>query len=208
MIAEFRQAFALINFQVFLFSMVLFFIGYTLAPMIYFKNIKTLLAYPLWIARKLDKLANKEWKFVLLFLFIFGINAFSLFVDLLSGKVPGLPFIFAIWTGLNIGVVTYHSLEGKFYYASLFNPVALFELPAAFIAFALAIQYNFVLLNYSVLGKLPSDFNLYFNSFVYVVLPLLLIAGIIETFAIKMAQKIEKAEKEAKKDHSSDKKEP
>lgn len=195
MIAQIQQALSLIHIQIFLFSMVLFFIGYTLAPIVYFKEIKVLLAYPLWIARQLDKIAAKKWHPAVLFVFILSINAFSLFIDLISGYIPGLPFLFAIWMGLNIGVVTYHTLEGHYYFISLLNPVALFELPAAFLAFSLAIKLNCSLMHCSFLPEPVSIFQPYLQSFVVIILPLLVIAGIIETFAIRLAQKVEDEEK-------------
>ena len=164
---EFKQALELINLRLFLFSMVLFFVGYTIAPWVYYKNIKILLAYPKWLGKKLDKLTTKRWHFLTLFLFIVLINSFSLFVDLVSGVVPGLPVLFAIWTGFNVGVITYHTLVGKFYFSSLLNPVALFELPAAFIAFSLALEYNCVILNCTFLSNLPLHFFSYFNGMLH-----------------------------------------
>ncbi len=199
MIAEIQHALAMINFRIFLFSILLFFVGYTLAPFVYYRQLKILLAYPLWIARKLDKIAAKNWHPVALFIFIFSINLFSLFVDLISGYVPTLPFVFAVWTGLNIGVITYHTLEGKFYYISLLNPVAIFELPAAFVAFSLAIEYNCHLLNCTVFNRQILSFQPYLKSFVLIVIPLLFLAGIIETFAIRLAHKVEKEQKEEEK---------
>ncbi|WP_456441749.1 stage II sporulation protein M [Caldithrix abyssi] len=199
MIAEIKQSLSLINFQLFLFSMVLFFAGYTLAPWAYYKDIKFLLAYPKWLAKKLDKLASRHWHFATLFMFILGVNTFSLFIDLLSGLAPLLPVVFAVWTGFNVGVITYHTLVGKFYFASLLNPVALFELPAAFIAFTLALQYNCVLIGCRWLGDIPQNFSVYLKAFFWIVIPLLIIAGLIETFAIKFAQRIEEAEEEKDK---------
>lgn len=195
--SEFKQALELLNLRLFIFSMVLFFAGYTIAPWVYYKDIKLLLAYPKWLGKKLDKLAAKRWHFITLFVFILIINSFSLFIDLISGFVPGLPVLFAIWTGFNVGVITYHTLVGKFYFSSLLNPVALFELPAAFIAFSLALEFNCVLLECSLFPNLPQHFTSYLNAFVWVVIPLLIVAGIIETAAIKIAQRIEEEEKKS-----------
>ncbi len=206
MIAEIQHALGMVNFRIFLFSILLFFVGYTIAPFIYFRQIKILLAYPMWIARKLDKIAAKNWHPVLLFVFIFSVNLVSLFVDLISGYVPTLPFIFAVWTGLNIGVVTYHTLEGKFYFVSLLNPVALFELPAAFIAFSLALEYNCHLLNCTVFEQQITSFLPYLHSFVILVIPLLVLAGIIETFAIRLAHRVEEEQKKTESDENEEKK--
>ena len=192
-----KEALQLLSTRLFLVSMVLFFIGYTVAPWVYYKDIKILLAYPKWLGKKLDKLASKKWHFLSLFVFLVGINSLSLFVDLLSGFVPGLPVLFAIWTGFNIGVITYHTLVGKFYFSSLLNPVALFELPAAFISFSLALQYNCVLVQCPWAEQIPQSFLAYLKAFLWLVIPLLIIAGLIETAAIKLAQRIEEEEKKS-----------
>ncbi len=209
MIAAIQHALAMINLRIFLFSILLFFVGYTLAPFVYYRRFKLLLAYPLWVARKLDDIARKNWRPLVLFAFIFTMNLLSLFVDLISGYVPALPFVFAVWTGLNIGVVTYHTLEGKFYYISLLNPVAIFELPAAFVAFSLAIEFNCHLLNCTVFNQSVSAFQPFLQSFAIIVIPLLIIAGIIETFAIRLANKVEEEQREAesKEDKDNDQKE-
>lgn len=180
----------LINFQTFLFSIILFFIGYAFAPTVYFKKIKILSVYPQWIIKKMDILIKKDWKTSSLFIFLISVNSFSLFVNLLSGFVPGLPVLFAILTGINIGYITYHTLEGRFFYAALINPVALFELPAAFISFTLAIQYNLRLINLKLFDLPETGFSGYLNLFLITVIPLLLISGIIETFLIMISQKI------------------
>ncbi len=182
---------ALINFQVFLISMLFFFAGYALAPTAYYKKINWLTAYPFWIVEKLDKWVKKKWNPIILFLFLFSLNSTSLFINLLSGLAPVLPLIFAVWTGLNIGIITYHTLEGHFYFASLLNPVALFELPAAFISFTLALQYNLSGLNITVIKFPAADFSAYLEVFVMIVLPLLFISGVIETILIFFSQKLE-----------------
>jgi len=185
--------FEIINFKIFLFSALLFFTGYALAPTICYKEVNWLVKYPLWIIKRMDQLSKQKWKPVYLFLFLFIINLLSLFIDLISAFVPLLPFMFAIWTGINIGVVTYHTLEGKFYYAALINPVAFFELPVAFLTFAMAFQYNLSKLGISTISMIKWQdvaFERYLFLFLIVVLPVLLIAGIIETYLIHFSNKI------------------
>jgi uncharacterized membrane protein SpoIIM required for sporulation len=175
-------------------SALLFFLGYALAPTAYYKNIRWLVSYPMWIVKKLDVLSKKAWNPVFLFIFLFSMNSFSLLVDLLSAVIPLLPFLFAIWTGINIGVVTYHTLEGNFYYTALINPVAFFELPAAFLTFSMAIQYNLSNLGITSLSGInwrDVAFERYVFLFIIAVLPILLMAGIIETYLIHMSKKME-----------------
>lgn len=182
----------LINIRIFLFSALIFFMGYAFAPTAYYKKIRFLTAYPLWIAAKLEVWSKKKWNPYFLFIFLFGFNFISLLVNFLSGLALFLPLIFALWTGINIGLVTYHTLKGEFYYAALINPVALFELPAAFISFSAAIQYNIQLAGISIADIPAVSFGDYFTLFLITVTPLLFISGIIETALIVFARKIEK----------------
>ncbi|MBN1406134.1 MAG: stage II sporulation protein M, partial [Calditrichaceae bacterium] len=109
---------------------------------------------------------------------------------LLSGLVPVLPALYTWSVGFNIGVITYHNLKGKLYYAALLNPVALFELPAAFIVFTMAFQFNLHFINIKVLDIREVTFNEYINVFISVVIPLLTIASIVETTLIVISKKI------------------
>jgi len=181
----------LINPQIFIFSILIFFIGYGLAPTAYYKNINWLIAYPMWLSGKLEHLSKKSWNPYLLFLFLLSVNSVSLFLTLLSGLLPILPFAFAAWTGLNIGVVTYHTLKGQLFYTALINPVAMFELPAAFLTFTMAFQNNLSLLNITIIEITPATFGAYINLFFWLVIPLLILAGILETFLIIYARKFE-----------------
>ena len=66
----------------------------------------------------------------------------------------------------------YHSLEGQFYYTSLFNPVSLLELPAAWISITMAIQ--FALTNYFESSLVTAfSFSHYVIIFLKTVIPLL-----------------------------------
>jgi uncharacterized membrane protein SpoIIM required for sporulation len=184
----------LINLQVFLVSALLFFIGYALAPTVYFRNVKWLLAYPMWMFNKMDNWAEKKWNGYVLFLLLFSMNTFSLAVDLLSGWVIFLPVVFAVWTGMNVGVITYHTLHGEFYYASLINPVVFLELPAAFLAFSMALQMNLAQVSADASKTSNADFSQYIILFIITVLPLLFISGIVESALILYARKLDKSE--------------
>lgn len=191
MIEYFESNIAVLNLQVFFGSILVFLIGYTFAPTAYYKQINWLIAYPLWISKKLERLAKVNWNPIYLFLFLLAINSISLFVALISGLVPILPVIYTISVGFNIGIITYHNLKGKMYYAALLNPVALFELPAAFIVFTMALQYNLILLNINVLNIEIIPFIEYVDIFIFMVIPLLAIASVVETVLIMLSKKIE-----------------
>ena len=180
----------LINPQIFFVSILVFFVGYTFAPTAYYKNIKWLTAYPLWVSKKLERLTKINWNPIVLFFFLLIINSISLFAALLCGLAPILPVLYTLSVGFNIGVITYHNLKGKLYYAALLNPVALFELPAAFVVFTMAFQYNLQMFNLNILNIHPAAFKDYINVFFYLVIPLLTIASIVETTLIIISKKI------------------
>lgn len=187
---------SLINFQVLLISILSVMAGYVIAPTVQYKQIRFLMVYPLWVESKLEKWSPEQWQALPLFLFLFCLNLFSLFVDLLSGLIPFLPFVFAIWSGINIGLITYRKLEGQFYYISLINPVSVFELPAVFITFTAAIQYNLKSFGVTFLDLPKADAGAYLRLFLTIVLPLTFIAGVLETVLIKVIGKMEKNDKD------------
>ena len=197
MIEEFSEIFNVINLQVYLFSVLLFFIGYAFAPTAHYKKIKWLTAYPFFIINLIEKHFSQDWPPIKIFVVILLLNSISLFVNLVSAFGVVLPLVFSIYLGINLGVVMYHTLEGKHYYLSLINPVALIELPAAWLSFAMAIQYS--ARNYFNISQIPDiNFEQYISYFLITVIPLLIIAAIIETGLIIIAKKIEKNEQNKK----------
>ena len=185
----FFEVFKNLNLQILLLSALLFFIGYALAPTAYYKKIKWLTAYPFFIIKLMDSFFKKEHGPIKIFVILFLLNSFSLFINLISAWGIILPYILIIYMGLNVGVVIYHSLEGRFYYAGLLNPVALLELPAAWLSIAMAIQFS--LTHYFKIEAIEDiAFHTYLDYFLYTVIPLLAIAGIIETLLINLGSKI------------------
>jgi len=193
MLNNFIEVFSVINTQVFLLSILLFFIGYALAPTAYFKKIKILTAYPFFITNLIDKHFNKDWPAIKIFAVIFSLNSISLLINLLSAYGIVLPLLFSIYLGLNLGIIMYHTLEGRYFYLSLLNPVAILELPATWISFTLAIQFSAVRF-FNINGLSTISFNQYFIYFYSTVIPILFIAGIIETALIVIARKYENKE--------------
>ena len=188
MIQSFLEVFRVINIQIFIISILLFFVGYAIAPTAYYKKIKWLTAYPFFIIKVMDTFFKKKHQPLKIFFILFNLNTFSLFLNLISAWGILLPFIFVLYMGLNIGVVMYHSLEGKFYYIGLLNPVAILELPAAWLSITMAMQFS--LQHFLNISFLPAiDFLKYVDYFLYTIIPLLLIAGIIETILIVKNEK-------------------
>ncbi len=188
MIQSFLEVFRVINIQIFIISILLFFVGYAIAPTAYYKKIKWLTAYPFFIIKLMDDFFKKKHQPLKIFFILFTLNTFSLFLNLISAWGILLPFIFVLYMGLNIGVVMYHSLEGKFYYIGLLNPVAILELPAAWLSITMAMQFS--LQHFLNISFLPTiGFLQYVDYFLYTIIPLLVLAGIIETILIVKNEK-------------------
>jgi hypothetical protein len=188
MIKSFLEVFQVINTQIFIVSVLLFFIGYAIAPTAYYKKIKWLTAYPFYIIKLMDQFFKKQHHPLKVFIILFSLNVTSLLLNLLSAWGIILPFIFILYMGLNIGIVMYHTLEGRFYYLGLLNPVAILELPAAWLSITMAVQFSMI--HFFHVTYLPVvEFFLYLKYFLFTVVPLLLIAGILETILIVIAVK-------------------
>lgn len=185
---SFFTVFYSINLQIFFISALLFFIGYALAPTVYYKKIKWLTAYPFYIIKLMDTFFKRKHHPIKIFIIIFTLNTVSLLINLLSAWAVILPFLLVIYLGVNIGVVMYHSLEGRFYYLGLLNPVAMLELPAAWLSIAMSIQFSLThFFNNSELAVL--EFSTYLLHFLYTIIPILFLAGIIETILISKTKK-------------------
>ena len=188
MIQSFLEVFGVLDTQIFIGAALLFFVGYAIAPTAYFKKIRWLTAYPFYIIKLMDAFFQKKHHPLKIFIILFSLNSLSLFSNLLSAWGIILPFLFILYMGINIGVVMYHTLEGKFYYVGLFNPVALLELPAAWLSITMAIQFS--MQHFFGLAYLPEiTFGQYLSYFMYTVIPLLVVAGIIETILIVKSEK-------------------
>lgn len=193
MVQSFLEVFKIINLQIFIISALLFFIGYAIAPTAYFKKIKWLTLYPFYIIKLMDTFIQKKHHPIKIFLIIVFLNTFSLMMNVLSAWGAVLPYFVIIYMGINIGVVMYHSLEGRFYYLSLFNPVALLELPAAWLSITMAIQFS--LKYFLKVSYLPEiSFGTYMIYFFYTIIPILILAGIIETIMIVIGEKYNKTQ--------------
>ena len=149
--------------------------------------------YPFFIIKLIDKYFNKNWHPIKIFIIQFTINSISLFINLLAGFGVILPFFMAVYMGFNIGIIMYHTLQGRFFYLSLFNPVAILEIPATWLSFCMSIQFS--LNNYFSIKSIPSiSFNQYCIYFIMTIIPLLILSGIIETILIVIARRYENKE--------------
>ncbi len=139
-----------------------------------------------WVKDILTKTENLG--FLGLWSFIFQNNSMVAFLSLFSGFIFGiLPIIFlfsnALFVGLISGLVVNVSGISMFW---RLIPHGIFELPAIFISIALGIRFGSFIFH-----KKPFDiFKYYFiNSirvFIFIILPLLLIASFIEAILITL----------------------
>jgi len=158
-----------------LFFVLFFLIGFFLpAP----ENIsKTILDF---LKNLIDK--TKDMSHIQLIGFIFFNNLQSSFFAMILGVGFGIfPFISSIINGYLLGFVSGFVVESN-NLLSLWRilPHGIFELPAMFISFGLGIRLGFSFFNKKKLGDFTTNFIYSLKVFIQIVLPLLVIAAIIE----------------------------
>ena len=138
---------------------------------------------------------------ILTFLFIFVFNTVNLFLGFVSGLLIILPIILTIWTGLNIGIILKKTMgdHNVSIWFIFLNPVAVFELPAAWISFSIGIELMIKYISTQNYTEVITLFSDRITVFLWLVVPLLLIAGLIEAAMIHFLQN------KVEKDESSDK---
>ncbi len=181
----YKTVFHLLNWDLIGFSAVLFVLGLLLAPMALERNLHWLTAYPEWVFNKIQAFVQKKPSVWVLFLLIFGLNSLSVLIVYLSGFTLILPYVLIIWAGMNSGVLLYKNMGGGFALALFFlNPVAVFELPANWIAYSLSIEMSLFYFKTHTFQMVITIFKQNWIVFLWLVLPLLLIGGLIEASLI------------------------
>ena len=128
---------------------------------------------------------TKDMNVIKLFLFIFENNLKTSFMGMLLGIAFGFfPLLLSFFNGYVLGYVSKGVIEteGALTLTRLL-PHGIFELPAVFISFGLGLKLGFILL-LNIRNKKQvffSNFASCLKIFVYIVIPLLLIAAIIES---------------------------
>lgn len=168
----------------FVVSIMLFFLGLLSSYPVKWFDVGVLQWYPLWIWRHVREWLSPGDPWIKLFLFLFGFNATSLFVNFVAGYVVVLPFVLIFLLGLNLGVISIEEAGGYGVVALIvLNPVAWLELPAAWTAATLGIQLGRTVL----VGGLGDGFVVFpelLNVYLVVVLPLLFMAALLESSLI------------------------
>ena len=158
----------------FLFS---FFLGFSF-PQIFEKEI---MKYISEILKRTENLG-----FIGMFLFIFSNNLSTAFLSLIFGLFFGIFSVFiSMVNGYVLGFVMRKSIEiGGIGTSWKILPHGVFELPAFIISVALGLKLGMFIFARKKKEYLRDNFENALKVFVYIVLPLLLIAGIIESVLI------------------------
>ncbi|MBN1348772.1 stage II sporulation protein M [candidate division KSB1 bacterium] len=184
----YQNLFARMDWLLFAFSVLLFFAGLASAPLVIKKNIALLIKYPEWVYSVLKRYLEREKGFFSLFKLIFTLNALSLFLDFVSGWGVVFPFLLAYLTGLNIAIIAYKMGGSTGIITLILNPVAFFELPAAWFALTFGMQLSRVIWSGDGLAAVATQFKSGLDGFMYLTIPLLLLSGIIEAGMIAAFQ--------------------
>lgn len=168
----------------FVVSAALFAVGYLAAYPVTRVGIDALTWYPLWLWKRVMESISPEDAWLKLFVFLFAFNSLSLLANFLSGFLVVLPYVFAVLLGLNIGVIAVEEAGGwGMVGTTLLNPVAWIELPAAFASLAAGIQLGGELYSGGLVAAADA-FPPLAEVYLYVVLPLLLAAALLESTLI------------------------
>ncbi|MBN2365447.1 MAG: hypothetical protein JXL67_04740 [Calditrichaeota bacterium] len=185
----FTDLFENLHFTYIFCTAVLFIAGIYFAPTIVDKNIRWMLRYPRWVASLMERYFSVRWGFFFLFLIIFILNNMSLFLGFLSGFLIVLPLFFAFFTGFNVAVISYDLMGWKGIWHMLMNPIAWLEFPAAWLSFGMGMKIGVTILTSGNFTQAVSLFNTLLPIYGKYVLVLLLIAALLESGLIVLAEK-------------------
>ena len=185
----FSDLFTQVNFAYFFAASALFILGIYCAPSIVDKNIRWLLVYPRWVAKLMEKYFSARWGFLQIFLIILILNNVSLFLGFASGYLIILPFLFAFLTGFHIAVIGYDLMGWQGIWHLLVNPIAWLEFPAAWISFGMGFRLAFTVFRYHNIEIINEVFRLLLPLYFKYVFTLLLIAALLESVLIIVAER-------------------
>ncbi|MFP4175144.1 MAG: stage II sporulation protein M [Halobacteriales archaeon] len=166
----------------FVVSALLFALGYVVSYPVVVYDISLLTWYPLLVWRRVRALVSPDDPWHRLFVFLFVFNSFSLLLNFVGGILVVLPPVFALFLGLNVGVIAVEEGGVAGLAVTVVNPVAWLELPAAWISLAIGFQLARTVVSQ---GPVISVFAELAHVYVFVVLPLLLAAALLEATLIR-----------------------
>ena len=139
-----------------------------------------------WIEEILEKIEGKG--FLGMWWFIFQNNTMVALISIFSGVFFGIvPMVFLLTNGLVIGVVSgIISLSNGHIFSNLIRlvPHGIFEIPAIIISFAIGIRFGTFIFNKNIKKAFKYHLVNSARTFLFVILPLLFIAAIIESILI------------------------
>jgi len=129
---------------------------------------------------------TKGMNFIELFWFIFWNNLKVSFIGMISGILFGIfPLLTSIANGFLLGFVSYFvSVEESFLSLWKIFPHGIFELPAIFISLGLGVKLGTFILQKNKMKYLKNNLCESLRVFFLIVLPLLVMAALIETIFI------------------------
>ncbi|MCX5726699.1 MAG: hypothetical protein NT030_05945 [Candidatus Saganbacteria bacterium] len=96
------------------FSLLLFVAGFFFSYAVERYDLRFLKVFPKWMLKKTLNFANPRKSFLSIFLFIALFNSIAIFIYMLSGVFVIFPFIIAVLTGLNIGIILLQPIPPEF----------------------------------------------------------------------------------------------
>jgi hypothetical protein len=174
----------------------LFFIGAGLAPAVHSRRIEFLLSFPRWMMRRLQNVIRSKPPTLKLGAYIFAFNGTAMFVYMLTGLIPGVPYLIALMTGLNVALAGLLAREEPravrpepgIVPASVrlcMMLTFLLELPCFWYAMAMGFTMPTVI---SLLGDGdPNEVRRRIEAYLIVILPILAVSASVEAHAVLWA---------------------
>jgi hypothetical protein len=174
----------------------LFFIGAGMAPIVYSRRIESLLSFPRWMMRKLHGIIESGPSILRLATFIFAFNGTAMFVYMMTGLVPGAPYVIAWGTGLNVALAGLLAREepNAPQAPPAFMPVSvracmiltfLLELPC--FGYAMAMGFTMPTAISLFHESDPGGIWLRIRAYLAVILPILAVSATVESYAVLWA---------------------
>ncbi len=172
------------------------------------RNVRGLMAFPLWVVRQVLRLIGPDFGTVRVFLTIFVFNSVAIFLYMVSGVLVVLPAAVAFLTGLNIGVIVLRAGEvelpgGERPLAEAMDPnvqhevapwvslcsvtVLVLELPSFWISVGLGIGMGRALTRVGqyTLANMRALLDPRVAAYVSIIVPALFLSALAETAAIR-----------------------
>ncbi len=171
----------------------LFFIGAGLAPLVMARRIESLLSFPRWMMQLLRAILERKPSTPTLAALIFGFNGTAIFLYMLSGVVPGIPYVIALGTGLNVALAGLLAREAPRPGGPRSGPLPIsvricmaltfiLELPCFWYSMAMGFTMPTVILLFQ--GGDPAGIGRRIHAYLTVILPILAVSAAVEAYAV------------------------